>query len=266
MAGMGLGFFATTLAARGIASVSNITITRPASGSVQGTIQIEVSATGTICSIWFTVDGQPIGVTLVNPPWTATWSSTTVSNGSHQLGVVAVDADGVLTTASVTISVNNLSTSPPPPGSSPPRVAPSPPASSCSLPDPYAATGGGLCVGGQWVAPSGRLPFVPLNIPSLSVVANVPQSLIASPPVGHVELGTVTVAIVGLPRSAALRLVAGNGPTCSLSPTELIPASPVSAIVPLSYGSRRLDDGAGVCVTADRSVTLKVTGTYRVAR
>jgi hypothetical protein len=264
---MGLGFFATVLATGGLARVSTITITRPTSGSVQATIQIEASPTGPICSLWFTVDGQPLGVTLFNPPWTATWSSTTVSNGSHQLGVVALDANGVLTTASVMITVNNpISTSPPPSGSSSPPAAPFPPASSCSPPDPYAATGGGLCVGGQWVAPSGRIPFVPLNNPLLSIDANVPQALVASPSAGHVEIGTLTVALVGLPRGAALRLVAGSGPTCSLNRTELVPASPVSTIVPLSYGSRRLDDGTGLCVIADRSVTLRVSGTYRVAR
>jgi hypothetical protein len=90
-----------------------VTLTRPASGSVTGSISLAATATDNIgvVSVAFRVDGFDIGAPLTLSPYQTTWNSATVSNGSHVLTAVARDAAGnAATSAGVTVTVNNSTT------------------------------------------------------------------------------------------------------------------------------------------------------------
>jgi hypothetical protein len=256
LAGFLVGFVASTLATSAILR-SSITITSPTAGSVNGAITIVAATSGEICSVAFSVDGQPLSPALASPPWTVSWSTLSVANGSHQIRAMATDADGVVTTASVNVTVNNVGT--------PPSTSPSPPLS-CSAPDPYARMGGGLCVFGHWLPPPGRAPFVPVTYAALAVGANVVQPLIEAAPAGHIQLGTVIVAVVGLPNGGLIKLVSGGGSACAIDQRDLTPFSPVSTVRAYSYGASQLPVGHGLCVVADRSLTLSVNGSYLITR
>jgi hypothetical protein len=86
-------------------------ITAPISGStVTGTIDVTGSATDNIAvvGVQFKLDGANLGAERTALPYTVPWNTTTASNGSHVLTVVARDAAGNLTTsAGATVTVAN---------------------------------------------------------------------------------------------------------------------------------------------------------------
>jgi hypothetical protein len=88
-------------------------ITAPAGGaSVSGT-SVTLSATASdnvaVASLQFTLDGATLGSTIAAPgPYTATWNTTAVANGSHVLSAVATDTSGNKgSSAPVTVTVSN---------------------------------------------------------------------------------------------------------------------------------------------------------------
>lgn len=98
-------------------------VTSPAGGaSVSGLVTLTASAsdptvtgqtTSGIASVQFRVDGTNYGAKDTVSPYSLSWETTLVSNGSHAISVVIVDKAGNSTTsASVTVSVSN--TLPPP--------------------------------------------------------------------------------------------------------------------------------------------------------
>ncbi|MGH9867894.1 MAG: beta strand repeat-containing protein [Candidatus Polarisedimenticolia bacterium] len=95
----------------------SVSISAPAGGStVSGTTSISASATDNVgvTGVQFRVDGSNVGSEDTSQPWTISWSSTTVSNGTHTLSAVARDAAGNTTVSSpVTITVNNADTAQP---------------------------------------------------------------------------------------------------------------------------------------------------------
>jgi hypothetical protein len=80
--------------------------------------------------VQFEVDGASIA-TVSSSPYTTTWNSTGVSNGSHTLYAVAEDTSGNYATSSESVSVENapiiFSISPGPPTNPPPRPSPTAP-------------------------------------------------------------------------------------------------------------------------------------------
>jgi YD repeat-containing protein len=90
-----------------------VTITSPASGgTVSGTITVTVSAADdtAVTGVQFFLDGNP-GTDVTTAPYSASWNTTTTTNGSHTLTAVARDAAGNRTTsAPVTITVANHAT------------------------------------------------------------------------------------------------------------------------------------------------------------
>ncbi len=91
-----------------------INITTPTNNSeVMGTIQIQASASDNIDinKIEFKLDGNLLGEDT-SAPYSYSWNTLTIPNGSHQLSAIAYDTAGNQNTSSVTISVNNDTTSP----------------------------------------------------------------------------------------------------------------------------------------------------------
>jgi hypothetical protein len=93
----------------------NVTFNSPTNGStVSSTITVSASASGSasIASVQFKVDGSNLGGPLTAAPYSVSLNTTTLTNGSHTLSVVAFDTLGNSGSASVTVTVSN--TVPPP--------------------------------------------------------------------------------------------------------------------------------------------------------
>ncbi len=91
-------------------------VTAPANGAaVAGTVSLSASASDNVgvAGVQFRRNGVNLGAEDTTAPYSVTWDTTTVANGSHTLSAVARDAAGNIgTSASVTVTVSN--TSPPP--------------------------------------------------------------------------------------------------------------------------------------------------------
>ena len=88
-----------------------VSITSPANGaSVSGTININVNASDNIGvkSVSVSIDGGSSVTTNSAAPFTNTWNSGTVVNGTHTLTATAIDAVGNKTANSIQVSVNNV--------------------------------------------------------------------------------------------------------------------------------------------------------------
>src|SRR5439155_9869799 len=94
-----------------------VSITSPSSRSpVSGTITVTASASDNlgVVGAQFKLDGDNLGAEDTSAPYSVSWDTTTVRNGSHTLTARARDAAGNATTSSkVTVSVKKKDTSPP---------------------------------------------------------------------------------------------------------------------------------------------------------
>jgi hypothetical protein len=93
-----------------------VTLTAPANGAtVSGTVTIAADASdnATMAGVQFRLNGANLGAEVTSSPYTFSWNSTGVSNGSHSLTAVARDAAGNTTTsAAVTVTVSNSNPAP----------------------------------------------------------------------------------------------------------------------------------------------------------
>jgi Bacterial Ig domain/Calcineurin-like phosphoesterase len=118
-------------------------ITQPADGAmVTGTVDISASASDNIgvADVQFRVDGANLGPADTTAPYSVSWDSTTVANGTHTLTAIARDAAGNTSSpASVTVTVDN----------------PAPPPSPIALVRQTTATGSGSATHAIPVQPTG---------------------------------------------------------------------------------------------------------------
>lgn len=95
-----------------------VTITSPANNSTAtGTVTLSATASDNtgVASVQFKLDGVDLGAPLTQAPYSMSWNSIGVANGSHTLTAVARDAAGnSAVSAAMTVMVNN----PPPPSGS----------------------------------------------------------------------------------------------------------------------------------------------------
>ena len=71
------------------------------------TVQISASDNTGVNAVNFSVDGTSVGSTAVSP-YKFEWDSTLVANGSHSFSARATDLSGNVSTASITINVQNV--------------------------------------------------------------------------------------------------------------------------------------------------------------
>src|SRR5437867_8325988 len=96
-----------------------VTITSPTSGStVSGTSTVSASVTiiGSVlvAGVQFNLDGANLGAQDTSSPYSVSWNTTTVGNGSHTLTAVGRDALGLQYASDpVTVTVSNADTTPP---------------------------------------------------------------------------------------------------------------------------------------------------------
>src|SRR5205823_2333534 len=88
-----------------------VAVTAPANGaSVSGVVTVSASASDNVgvAGVQFLLDGANLGAEDTAAPYAVSWSTTTVSNGTHTLTARARDAAGNQTTSSaVTVIVSN---------------------------------------------------------------------------------------------------------------------------------------------------------------
>jgi len=90
----------------------SVTITAPVSGaSVAGTVSVTATASDNVAvaSVQFQLDGNNLGAAITSAPYTYSWNTTTVTNGSHLLTAIATDTSGNQATSSENVTVNNTS-------------------------------------------------------------------------------------------------------------------------------------------------------------
>ncbi|MCB9775765.1 MAG: FG-GAP repeat protein [Nitrospiraceae bacterium] len=113
-----------------------VALSTPSAGTVSGTVTVSASASDNVgvAGVQFRLQGANLGVEDTTNPYSTSWNTTTVPNGSYTLTAIARDAAGnTKTSAAVTVTVSN--TSPPPPSGSPIFVNFQP--SSASVPSGY---------------------------------------------------------------------------------------------------------------------------------
>src|SRR5256885_2949986 len=101
-----------------------VSITSPANGeTISGTVPVRASASDNVgvMGVQFFRDGTALGAEDTTAPYSVSWNTTTVSDGSHTLTAVARDAAGNRSpvSAPVTVTVSNAPP-PPPPDTTPP--------------------------------------------------------------------------------------------------------------------------------------------------
>jgi putative lipoic acid-binding regulatory protein len=111
----------------------SVSVTAPATGAtVAGTVTVSATAAdgGGIAGVQFRLDGANLGGEDTTSPYSISWNTTTVANGSHTLTAVARDTAGNTATASsITVTVQNQA-----PGDvTPPTVALTAPASGATV-------------------------------------------------------------------------------------------------------------------------------------
>jgi beta-lactam-binding protein with PASTA domain len=90
-------------------------LTAPAAGTVAGlvTVSVDAHSTANVAGVQFVVDGGKLGSEILTAPYSMSWDSNSVANGSHTLSAVARDSTGnTVTAAPVVVNVNNTTTVP----------------------------------------------------------------------------------------------------------------------------------------------------------
>lgn len=88
-----------------------VSISAPAAGNVSGTFNITATASDNVgvAGVQFLIDGVNFGSEDLASPYSVSWNTTTIANGSHTLTAKARDAAGNSTTsAAVVVNVNNV--------------------------------------------------------------------------------------------------------------------------------------------------------------
>jgi hypothetical protein len=89
-----------------------VSLSAPANGATVSGSAVTVSATASsasgIANVQFLLDGAPLGVPVTTSPYTLTWNTTSVGNGTHSLSARATDTVGLTnTSAAVSVTVSN---------------------------------------------------------------------------------------------------------------------------------------------------------------
>jgi hypothetical protein len=91
-----------------------VSLSAPAAqATVSGTTNISVTASSGVKNVQFKLDGANLGAADTASPFTYSWDTTKVTNGTHTLSAVASDGTNSVTAANVTVTVNNQPVTPP---------------------------------------------------------------------------------------------------------------------------------------------------------
>ena len=131
-----------------------VSISAPASGAtVSGTTTLSASASDNVgvSSVQFKLDGANLGSADTTSPYSFSWDTTAVGNGSHTLTAVATDtSNNTATSTSVSVTVNNTTADTTPPTTT---ISSGPASSTTSTSASFSFTGS------DNVTPAGSLTF-----------------------------------------------------------------------------------------------------------
>ncbi|HJZ53858.1 MAG TPA: LamG-like jellyroll fold domain-containing protein, partial [Gemmataceae bacterium] len=94
-----------------------VTVTNPASGAtVSGIITVSANASDNVgvVGVQFLLNGANLGAEDTTAPYSVSWNTTSVANGTYTLAAVARDAAGNTATSAVSVTVNNVADTTPP--------------------------------------------------------------------------------------------------------------------------------------------------------
>jgi parallel beta-helix repeat protein len=95
----------------GITAAITNSLVAPSNGAAVSGSSVLLTASASaplgIANVQFEVDGTDIGSAVTSPPYTTTWNSTDLPDGSHTLYAVAEDTSGNYATSSVAITNDN---------------------------------------------------------------------------------------------------------------------------------------------------------------
>jgi hypothetical protein len=108
----------TTTSAAVVVNVNNVpdtqaptvTITSPSAGNVSGTVTINANAAdnASVIGVQFLLDGINLGAEDLTAPYSLSWNTVGLSNGTHTLTAKAMDAaNNIGTSADVIVNINN---------------------------------------------------------------------------------------------------------------------------------------------------------------
>ena len=103
----------------GDTTAPTVGLTSPASGAtVSGAVSVAASASDDVgvVGVQFKVDGANVGAEDTTAPYSVSWSSGNVANGSHTVTAVARDAAGNSANSQRSVNVSNTTSTPPPTG------------------------------------------------------------------------------------------------------------------------------------------------------
>jgi chitodextrinase len=102
----------TTAAPTGDTTKPTVSLTAPANGAtVSATTAVTATASDNVgvAGVQFKLDGTNLGAEDTAAPYSFSWDTTTVNNGSHTMTAVARDAAGnVQTATTITVTVSNV--------------------------------------------------------------------------------------------------------------------------------------------------------------
>jgi hypothetical protein len=90
---------------------ATVSLTAPSSGATVSGSSVTLSATASdtagVAGVQFKIDGSNLGSLITSSPYTTSWNSTSVVDGSHTIAAVARDVGGNYATSSITITIDN---------------------------------------------------------------------------------------------------------------------------------------------------------------
>src|SRR5581483_9420816 len=91
--------------------VPTVSVTGPANGAtVAGVVSVTASASDNVgvVGVQFLLNGSNLAAEDTTVPYSVSWNTTSVANGTCTLAAVARDAAGNTSTSSVSVTVNNV--------------------------------------------------------------------------------------------------------------------------------------------------------------
>ena len=223
-----------------------VSITSPGSGStVSGSVSIQGSATDsvTVASVTFYVDGL-LSCTATLAPYSCPWNTSTANNGAHNLTATARDAAGNSASASITVTVSNVTLD-----TTPPTIS-------------ITSPGSGATVSGTISIQASASDNV--GVASVSFYVDGALTCTASGSPYSCSWGTTSAANGGHTLMATARDAAGNSSSASVTVTVSNSITPSGDTTPPAISIT--SPASGTTVSGTVSVSVKASDNVGVAK